>query len=501
MTKVINYQRVSTGAQDAKRQTFLAKEYCNMYGYELVDIISEQVSGTKTDRKSIGKLLSLTNKDCDLVVVSELSRLTREEDYDQIIYYIKTIKRNGIDVCFLDEPTTVYKHDERFTLPQLITLIVKAQGANEELSKIRGRMASGKKAKAAANPYMVTGSKIPFGFKKVDNPHYIKGKTPKSLLEFDRNEVTALKFCYDMAITGKRSQEICDYLNLNGFLHKDNKKWVNSEITRLLRRKIYNGQRTICGITHKIKKIIPDDVFEQANKCISQKRCCIAKQAHFNPLKGLFFCDCGLPMSVHKIGWKDALAYKCLYNNYYKRHANKQYDKCENGYVYYNKVVGYVYNSCKKFITDSEYYGQSKITIDHHRRQIDMYKDALHKKQAELSAIDREFKNLDRNIANTELDEYILEQLNKRAKDLRIRREVVDAEIKQVMVEIRQSEQEINNLQNDTKTEGLTIHEKSELFNKIIDKVVWKCEKMKRKGIIHIYFKNGYEIEEEISNK
>lgn len=293
MAKVINYQRVSTGKQDAKRQTYLAKEYCNMYGYELVDIISEQVSGAKTDRKSIDKLLSLTNKDCDLVVVSELSRLTREEDYDQIIYYIKTIKKNGIDVVFLDEPNTIYKHDEGFTLTQLITLIVKAQGANEELNKIKERMTSGKKAKAAANPYMVTGSKIPFGFRKVDNPNYVKGKTPKSLLEIDKKEETALKFCYDMAITGKRSQEICDYLNLNGHRHKDGKKWVNSEITRLLKQKIYNGERTICGITHKIKKIIPDDVFEQANKCISQKRCVIAKEEHFNPLKGLFMCDCG----------------------------------------------------------------------------------------------------------------------------------------------------------------------------------------------------------------
>ncbi|MES5131908.1 recombinase family protein [Hoylesella timonensis] len=114
MTKVINYQRISTGAQDAKRQTYLAKEYCNMYGYELVDIISEQVSGAKADRKSIDKLLSLTNKDCDLVVVSELSRLTREEEYDQIIYYIKTIKKNSIDIVFLDEPNTIYKHDEGF---------------------------------------------------------------------------------------------------------------------------------------------------------------------------------------------------------------------------------------------------------------------------------------------------------------------------------------------------------------------------------------------------
>ena len=483
MTKVINYQRVSTGAQDAKRQTFLAKEYCKMYGYELVDIISEQVSGAKTDRKSIDKLLALTNKDCDLVVVSELSRLTREEDYDQIIYYIKTIKKNGIDVCFLDEPTTVYKHDERFTLPQLITLIVKAQGANEELNKIRGRMESGKKAKAAVNPYMVTGSKIPFGFRKVDNPNYVKGKTPKSLLEFDRNEIAALKFIYNMAITGKRSQEIADYLNLNGFLHKDGKKWVNSEITRLLKQKIYNGEREICGITHKIKKIIPDEVFNQTNKCISKKRCIIAKSEHFNPLKGLFYCDCGLPMSVRKLGWKDALTYKCLYTMYYKRHANKQYDKCENGYIYYDKVVSYVYDSCKNFITDSEYYGQSRITIEHHRMQIDMFKDALNKKQVELSSIDREFKKLERNLSNTELDEYILGKLNERAKELRIRREELEAEIKQVMDEIRQSEQDINNLQNDTKVEGLNIHEKSELFNKIIDKVVWKCEKMKRKEI------------------
>ena len=85
-----------------------------MYGYELVDIISEQVSGAKADRKSIDKLLSLTNKDCDLVVVSELSRLTREEEYDQIIYYIKTIKKNSIDIVFLDEPNTIYKHDEGF---------------------------------------------------------------------------------------------------------------------------------------------------------------------------------------------------------------------------------------------------------------------------------------------------------------------------------------------------------------------------------------------------
>lgn len=501
MTKVINYQRISTGAQDAKRQTYLAKEYCNMYGYELVDIISEQVSGAKADRKSIDKLLSLTNKDCDLVVVSELSRLTREEEYDQIIYYIKTIKKNSIDIVFLDEPNTIYKHDEGFTLTQLITLIVKAQGANEELKKIRDRMSSGKKAKAAVNPYMVTGSKIPFGFKKVDNPHYIKGKTPKSLIEINKNEETALKFCYDMAITGKRSQEIADYMNLNGHRHRDGKKWVNSEITRLLRRKIYNGERTICGITHKIKKIIPDDVFEQANKCITQKRCVIAKEEHFNPLKGLFYCDCGLPMSVRKLGWKDALTYKCLYTMYYKRHANKQYEKCENGYIYFDKFVSYVYDSCKKFITDSEYYGQSRITIEHHKKQIDMYKDALNKKQVELSAIDREVKKLNRNIANTELDEYILRMLNEKAKKLRIRREELNAEVKQVMDEIRQSEEEINNLQNDTKVEGLNIHEKSELFNKIIDKVVWKCERMKRKGIIHIYFKNGYEIEETIPNK
>lgn len=501
MTKVINYQRVSTGAQDAKRQTYLAKEYCQRYGYELVDIISEQVSGSKSDRKSIEKLLALTNKDCDLVVVSELSRLTREEEYEQIIYYIRSIKNNGIDIVFLDEPSTIYKHNENFTLTQLITLIVKAQGANEELKKIRDRMASGKKAKAALTPLMVTGSKIPFGFKKVDNPKYVKGKTPKSLLEVDKNEETALKFIYDMAITGKRSQEIADYLNLNGFLHKDGKKWVNSEITRLLKRKIYNGEREICGIVHKIKKIIPDDVFEQANKCISQKRCVIAKEEHFNPLKGLFMCDCGLPMSVHKLSWKDALTYKCLYNTYYKRHANRTYTKCENGYIYYDKVISYVYDNCKKFIVDSEYYGKSKITIDHHQRNIEIFNNTLNKKQVELSSIDREFKKLERNLLNTNLDEYVLEMLNEKAKKLRQRREELEAEIKKVIIEIKQSEQEIKNLQDDTKTEGLNIHEKSELFNKIIDKVVWKCEKMKRKGIIHIYFKNGYEVEEEIPNK
>ena len=47
----------------------------------------------------------------------------------------------------------------------------------------------------------------------------------------------------------------------------------------------------------------------------------------------------------------------------------------------------------------------------------------------------------------------------------------------------------------------MTIYEKAEFFNKVIDKITYIGEKFKRNGTLTIYYKNGDIIEMNIENK
>ena len=86
--KAVGYIRVSTGHQDLSRQESLIRQYCQKNNYLLTEIIGEKVSGAKEDRKSIPKLLNLEKSCADILVVSELSSLSREDDYTTVLFII-----------------------------------------------------------------------------------------------------------------------------------------------------------------------------------------------------------------------------------------------------------------------------------------------------------------------------------------------------------------------------------------------------------------------------
>ena len=101
--RIVGYARVSTEKQDLERQKILIREYCSNNNYDLVKIISEKVSGAKKDRESINELLAVTKDTADMVVVSELSRISREKECLTVLNTINDILENGLDVLFLDE--------------------------------------------------------------------------------------------------------------------------------------------------------------------------------------------------------------------------------------------------------------------------------------------------------------------------------------------------------------------------------------------------------------
>ncbi|OJV19838.1 MAG: hypothetical protein BGO30_00775 [Bacteroidetes bacterium 41-46] len=79
--KVIGYVRVSTSTQDLERQRVKITECCEIRNYELIDIYSDfAISGATFNREGFNKLMNVTKDDTDMIIVSELSRLSRKEE-------------------------------------------------------------------------------------------------------------------------------------------------------------------------------------------------------------------------------------------------------------------------------------------------------------------------------------------------------------------------------------------------------------------------------------
>lgn len=504
--KAILYARVSTKKQDLNRQIMLAKDYCAVRGYDLIGEIVEKMSGEKNDRDGLKDLLKLTNKDCDLVVVSELSRIQREEEFQRIFNRIDTLRDNGISVVFLDDIENVYTPEKPITFVQFIMLGVRAQGAREELLKIRDRMKTGRVTKLQLNPYMVTGSQIPFGFEKYSNPDYVPSVSPKSLIHINEDEAAIIKRCYEMAISGKSCQTIADFLNRSGFIHKNNKGekfWAAAEVNRMLKNRLYIGERTVEGVTHQITPIISMEMFEQAAKCMTQKRCIVSKkEERFNPLKGLLFCgDCGLPFTL--INQRGELVYKCLYDNYKHKNPNKTYQICHNSRVYYNKLFEVVYNATVERMKSDEYYGKTQLTITDYDKQLKALQehiaDLLEVRKPIKQEMNKRLKQLD-----STTDPDFIELIEEKYKSLKTKAKNIEDKIREIQKEYDKITVQRGELKYELfwdRKQELSIYEKAEFFNKVIDKITWKSEKFKRNGTLKMLFKNGDTVEIEMINK
>ena len=162
MKKVIAYLRVSTETQDPKRQLELIKAYCDKNNFEIVKTISEKISGAKSDRQGRAELLTLSGEDGDIVIISETSRLSREEDILKLLNNVNDLLEAGLDVLFLDGEKS-FKSGAVLTLFQIMQLAFEAQANSDERKKIAERTLSGRKSKFKQGCFV--GHKVAYGYK------------------------------------------------------------------------------------------------------------------------------------------------------------------------------------------------------------------------------------------------------------------------------------------------------------------------------------------------
>ena len=110
--KCISYARVSTGKQELTRQINDLKSFAQSKGFEIVETITEVVSGSKSnnEREGIKKLLQKTKElKIKHILVSELSRLGRTPL--EVITLIEELSTQRVSVHIQDYSLITLKPD------------------------------------------------------------------------------------------------------------------------------------------------------------------------------------------------------------------------------------------------------------------------------------------------------------------------------------------------------------------------------------------------------
>ena len=196
--RAIGYARVSTTKQDLARQRCKITNFCGENGYELEFI------------KGYQRLLSLTDKDCDVIIVSEISRLSRKEQVTEALNDIQQILNNGISVMLLDNKGKIYKAKEALPIYDLLSIVFELYGAAKERIEIKEKNQDGKQALFKSNPYALVDAHVPFGFRKVKNK---LSSRPQYLIEQDPEQVAVVRKIFELVLEGKTLYGVMQYLN------------------------------------------------------------------------------------------------------------------------------------------------------------------------------------------------------------------------------------------------------------------------------------------------
>jgi DNA invertase Pin-like site-specific DNA recombinase len=149
MKKALILTRISTGKQKTDRQVLELESYCRDHGYTITKIISSVVSGRKTNvRPDLDEILSMAKKkEFDLLIVSEISRISRRPDILQS--FIATLRNNGIPILFKNLGLMSLNEDGRESFAVNVIIAVFSELAAEEVRQLSDRVISGLQAAKA----------------------------------------------------------------------------------------------------------------------------------------------------------------------------------------------------------------------------------------------------------------------------------------------------------------------------------------------------------------
>ena len=303
MKQAAIYLRVSTDQQSYDRQKKELLDYCKGNHLDVKYIFEEKESGRKDDRPEFKKLCELTRDDIQVVVVWEISRLSRRAY--MIMKVAEDFAQKGISIYALKERLLTLEDDGSWNNNARTILAVFASMAQNELETLKERSLSGKKNKILSGELAYT-FRRPYGY------NIIKGK-----LVVNDEEAEQIRKLFELFVYGHKStrQIAISY------------GWTQNRVSYTLKNPVYMGEVKYKYEPSKIllvPAIITKDIFYVAQDILKQRRGnqLTADQRYDNRLRGKIYCGlCGEKMYFSKD--KRVSIYTCKKNTH-----KEQYEYC-----------------------------------------------------------------------------------------------------------------------------------------------------------------------------
>lgn len=495
MKRVIAYVRCSTekNQDNGERQIQQIRTYCKSMGFDFLEeeTIRENISGAVVVRSGLTELLSLSKADCDIVVVSESSRLTRSDDITDLLIIVKKIQTLGLDLIVLgSNDNKIYPADKKLTDIQAITLIIEASANAKERLAIQQRLKTGKQKKAVLGGF--TGHKVAFGYRI--EPNLAEGKESEKVKGFyaiNEEEAAIIYSMFDLVANhGYSASQVSKHLtSVTG------NKFFTPVTCKRLKNPIYKGTLNIHGATISVPAIVTPELFDKVQSKLSENFLLISRGSkNYNPLKGIAKCACGCSIYINANG-KDKtnvdryLFYKCESKNNGNLKESCKNDGISSGFL--NKIV---WSTVKSSINVEDFKAKTaqnraniEAEIKGKHRQITL----LEKEKSELETKANNTTNL---LINT-INSNIIPSLEKALSDIITETKAVENNITQVTKELKKLDRKLADLEASLLTsivENSTEEEKHEVFKKYISKVTYYSINQNR-GFVVISFINGVE--------
>ena len=323
--KGVIYSRVSTDDQEYARQTEDLVKYASANGITLIcDPLEEKESGFNDDRPKFNELLKFTKEDVDIILVWELTRLSR-----------KSIKLQETVRNFMDKGIRIFAYKDNFSthnpdgseseMAKMVLAMV-ATMAESEAKTLKERTMAGRFHKIVAEGHSYTTKKL-LGYDIVD------GK-----LVINEEEAEIVRQMFNLCIEGYSATRIARTLKVQDKV----KVWGSSSVQVYLHNPTYKGERVYTSksgrtATIKTPAIVSEEVWDKAQECIDARAISRVKGTVRNPskslLRGILVCPaCGRKFT------KSFDTYKCVSN------ANIAYDRCGSTTIKDTKLDPAVWN-------------------------------------------------------------------------------------------------------------------------------------------------------------
>ena len=277
--KAVIYARFSSANQQETSitgQLRVCNEYAERNGIEVIDTyIDRAFSGRTDNRPQFQQMLEDSKQEnFSIILVYKVDRFARDRYISAV--YKKQLKDRGVEVVSCTEH--IEKGANGIIMEGILESFAEWYSINLSENIRRGITEN-------TRQHLCLGGPPPLGFKFVDKKFTI-----------DKDNAKIIKIIFNMFANGKGKQEICKYLNNNGYRTTKGCKFRLQSVDKILRNKKYAGYYIVKSSNIEIKNAIPKIIDEEIfNKCqyILTHKTVHHKSVGKYILTDKLFCQCG----------------------------------------------------------------------------------------------------------------------------------------------------------------------------------------------------------------